>query len=125
MPYLSRHGTPIGVFCFSRNQNNCMYCCLSLKISTHEMLHGAQRSWMHFVYVRFRLCGRKTQPPIATPWLTTPSHRLYRSSGISFLYLWLYCMYFTSSANMNTKNSLCVSRMVVNYNGQKLSSENP
>ena len=30
-----------------------MYCDLSMKINTHEMPHGARRSWKHFVCIVF------------------------------------------------------------------------
>ena len=29
---------------------------ISIKINKHEMLHGAQRSWAHFVCICFRVC---------------------------------------------------------------------
>ena len=32
---------------------------LSVKINTHDTLHGAQRSWMHFVCACFHVCGRQ------------------------------------------------------------------
>ena len=66
------------------------YCGLSLKINTHETQHGAQRSWVHFVCICFRVCG---QPKPKDPqlelyvWLLHYLWR-YRSSGISCLYLW-------------------------------------
>ena len=37
-----------------------IYCGLSVKINACEMLHGARRSWMHFVCIPFHVHGRQT-----------------------------------------------------------------
>ena len=64
----------------------CICCGLSANINTHEMLHGVQRSWVHFVCVCFRVCGQ--QKP-KYPQLELHGWRChytgrYRSSGSLF-----------------------------------------
>ena len=40
--------------CSSGAYVTCIYCGLSVKISMHKMLHGAQKSWTHWFCVRNR-----------------------------------------------------------------------
>ena len=68
-----------------------IYCSLRVKINTCEMPHRVRRSWMHFVCICFHV--RDRQKP-EYPQLKLHGWRRhytgrYRSSGISFLYLWL------------------------------------
>ena len=73
-PFLSWHGTQIGVSSGSRNHNyhsscgvyvTCIYCGLSMKINTRKTPHG----WgTHLLCICFRLCGRqKPEDPQSEP----------------------------------------------------------
>ena len=102
-PSLFRHGAQIGsLLSFSCNQKNrgssdayatCIYHGPRVKINMCKMLHGVQRSWAHFFWVCFCVCGhQKTRrPPIWAPWLTTPLHGVVWRSGISRVYLCCTC----------------------------------
>ena len=69
---------------FSRIQNNydsssvyatCIYCDLSMKVSTGKTSHGTQRLWTHSLCICFCLWSTKTwRYPIWAPLLTTPLH---------------------------------------------------
>ena len=66
-----------------------MYCSLSVNLNTRETSHGAQRLWMHFVCICFRVKGgQKPEYPQLElhGWRRHLTGR-YKSSGISFLYL--------------------------------------
>ena len=81
-PSLSKHGVSVGgigvlpAIKITVIHQVCMYCGLSLKINTHETLHGARRLWMHFICIflpllwleKSRIC------PTGAPWLTIPLH---------------------------------------------------
>ena len=86
-------GLKLGVFRFSRNQNNCgslgvyvtcIYRGPSMKINTRNTVHCA-----FVLRVFLRVWSAKTRrPKIWAPWLTTPLRWMYRRSGISCVYLW-------------------------------------
>ena len=101
-PSLSQHGSPIGgIWVFLAIKVTvicqvCVYCSLSVKINTWEMPHGAQRCILS-VFVSTCVVGKNLNTSNwsfhgwrhhYTEW--------YRSSGISFLYLWclhkIYCI---------------------------------
>ena len=93
-PPLSQHVAPIGVFKFFK-QNNCDSSGAHVLWSEPEDKHAwnaTWRSWMYFVCICFRLCGQqKPKYSQLEPhgWRRHYMGR-YRSSGISFLYLWPY-----------------------------------
>ena len=85
-------GLQLGVFRFlSRDQNNRdSLGTYVLQPEPEEMTQGTQRSWTHFVCVCFRVCSRQKPEYHQLElhgWRRHYTER-YRSSGISFLYLW-------------------------------------
>ena len=75
--FIPVYGLKLGVFGFSRNQNNCgssgayvtcIYCMRRSKRNTPKMLHGAQRSWARIFCVCYCMCGRqKPEDPSLSP----------------------------------------------------------
>ena len=68
----------------------CIYCSLSMNINTCEAPHDAQRSWMHFCCVCFRVCvgSKNLNTPI---WSSMTDDTITPGgigSGISGLNLW-------------------------------------
>ena len=62
--FIQALGSNWGYTGFSRDQNNCDSSGAyglrqSVKINKRETLHGTRRSWMHFVWGCFCLCGRQ------------------------------------------------------------------
>ena len=91
-------GLKLGVFGFSRNQNNggssdayvtCLYCGLSVRTNMHKTWRGTCKSWTHFhgfflVYSCMCSVQNKIEPYGRRGHFTGR----YRRSGISRIYLW-------------------------------------
>ena len=80
-----RHGLQLGVCLFLEIKVTMIFsgaynCGLSPNINKLEIPYDMRRSWMHFVCVSFRACGR------------------YRTSRISFLYLCVYSRSYSCSS---------------------------
>ena len=95
--FIPAWGSNLGFSGFSRNQNNrgssgayvtCIYCDLSVKINTHKMPHGVQRSWTHLLCIYFCVCGRqKPKDPQFERHGWCHNTGQYSRSGISLVYV--------------------------------------
>ena len=112
-------GLKLGVFGFSRNQNNrslsssyvtCIYCGLSVKINTRKMPHDVNRLWVYLFALIFAcVVGKNPKTPQFEPHGRRRYYtERYRRSGISRIYLWLYL-----KISNTLKNDTCILQLIV------------